>query len=269
MIFFIAALFLVIGCTEDSPLEPANNQIVVRGYIYAGEPVYDIQITTTLSLGSEDEQAPPVNDANVSLVKNGQRYILVPSAGDSGYYHYEGDDLLVESGDTFEIQVEYASQVVTGKTAVPAPPEGLISTSDVLIIPTSGFGMGYSGIDDSTRFIVIQWQEEVSSLFYVVVENIEENPIEITTMGGGGDFKRRFVFPPTNNNEFRIERFSVSYYGDHIAQVYKVNQEYADLYQSRNQDSRDLNEPLTNIKNGLGVFSAFSSQSIKYTVLSE
>jgi len=41
--------------------------------------------------------------------------------------------------------------------------------------------------------------------------------------------------------------------------VYKVNQEYADLFVFGTQDSRNLNEPLTNIKNGLGIFAGFSS----------
>jgi len=54
----------------------------------------------------------------------------------------------------------------------------------------------------------------------------------------------------------------MTHLGKHRVKVYRVNQEYADLYQSRNQDSRDLNEPLTNIVNGLGVFSAFNSDSV-------
>jgi hypothetical protein len=43
--------------------------------------------------------------------------------------------------------------------------------------------------------------------------------------------------------------------------VYRINQEYADLYRTRQQDSRDLNEPLSNVVNGLGVFSAFNGVS--------
>ena len=39
----------------------------------------------------------------------------------------------------------------------------------------------------------------------------------------------------------------MTHLGKHRVKVCRVNQEYADLYQSRNQDSRDLNEPLTNI----------------------
>ena len=41
--------------------------------------------------------------------------------------------------------------------------------------------------------------------------------------------------------------------------MYRVNREYADLYNNRVQDSRDLNEPPSNISGGLGIFSAFNS----------
>ena len=51
--------------------------------------------------------------------------------------------------------------------------------------------------------------------------------------------------------------------------VYRINQEYADLYGSRQQDSRDLNEPLTNNRNGLGVFSAFNSQAVYFYARAE
>jgi hypothetical protein len=56
-------------------------------------------------------------------------------------------------------------------------------------------------------------------------------------------------------------------YGRHRAKIYRVNQEYADLYESREQDSRNLNEPLTNVKNGLGVFTAVTCDSIFFKVL--
>ena len=47
--------------------------------------------------------------------------------------------------------------------------------------------------------------------------------------------------------------------------LYRVNQEYADLYEGRVQDSRDLNEPPSNIVGGLGVFSAFASSEEIFT----
>ena len=106
---FLTIFLIITGCTEDTPLEPANDSLVVRGYIYAGEPVNDIQITSTLPLGSEETSAPPVNDAKVSLVRDGMVYDLVASAGDSGYYHYPAEDLTINTDDVFTIQVARGS----------------------------------------------------------------------------------------------------------------------------------------------------------------
>ncbi|MFC1529786.1 hypothetical protein ACFL6R_03610 [Gemmatimonadota bacterium] len=59
----------------------------------------------------------------------------------------------------------------------------------------------------------------------------------------------------------------LTHYGEHLVRIYRINQEYADLYGSRQQDTRDLNEPLTNIQNGLGVFSAFNSTEFTFSAI--
>ena len=58
--------------------------------------------------------------------------------------------------------------------------------------------------------------------------------------------------------------------GRHTVTVYRVNGEYAQLYENRTQDSRDLNEPPSNIVGGLGVFSAFNrGSSLTFEVVRE
>ena len=64
-----------------------------------------------------------------------------------------------------------------------------------------------------------------------------------------------------------VDALTLEFLGLHRVKVYRVNEEYTQLYQNRTQDSRDLNEPPSNIRNGLGVFSAFSSDSAFFTVL--
>ena len=85
----------------------------------------------------------------------------------------------------------------------------------------------------------------------------------LTTTVATKEGQRPFISSPTSNSEYRINFLNMTYYGEHRIRVIRVNQEYADLYTSRLQDSRDLNEPLTNIENGLGVFSAFNSGDYK------
>jgi|GEM_PF-6629024 len=110
------------------------------------------------------------------------RYPLASSAGDSGYDHYAGDDLTVSSGDVFEIRVFYQGEVATAKTIVREPPENLsASTGQIFISESMPFG---SSQDDSTNSINLTWKVDSTALFYVVVENLEESPVAISTLGG-------------------------------------------------------------------------------------
>lgn len=210
----------------------------------------------------------------MSLVKNSVRYDLVPSAGDSGFYHYPNNDLAVNAGDDFHLQILYKDQTIDAETTVPPAPDSVSISSDKLILSSdtsnSGPPWGFPGEGDSTQTLTVSWKSETGALYYVVVENMESNPDSIET-GGRYPFSgsRRLISSPTDQNRYRIQRFNLSYYGRHRVKVYRVNQEYADLYGSRQQDSRDLNEPLTNIQSGLGVFSAFNSNSVYFEVVKE
>ena len=58
----------------------------------------------------------------------------------------------------------------------------------------------------------------------------------------------------------------LTHFGNHRLKLYRINDEYTDLYEGFNQDSRDLNEPPSNIHGALGVFSAFSADSTFFEV---
>ena len=268
MLNILIVVLIFTGCTEDSPLTPEVDQIVIQGFLYADEPVTNIRLTKTLSLGSQDTIAPPINDADVYLIKNDQaQYKLQATVGDSGFYHYEGDELVVNEGDFFNIKVDYFGRTATGSTEVPSAPENVKLSNTTLYIPELGYGFQM----DSTRHeINVSWDKESSAMYYILMENVDTNPKAIETgarfKGGSG----RFISAPVNLNKFKIRFMNVTHYGKYCLKVYRVNQEYADLYISRQQDSRDLNEPLTNIENGLGVFSAFnSSKEIYFNVVEE
>ncbi len=268
--FLFLAFILTFGCHTDSPLAPSSSLVVVRGYLYAGEAVQDIRLTGTLPLGSDETVAPAINTAQVALFKAGKKYDLVASAGDSGYYHYPEADLSVEPDDEFQIQVQYQDQLITAATAVPPAPVDVSISRTTLQLPDfdTMFQMREQGISmDSLRALTslsVSWQQEANALYFVVVKNLEDNPVSSDMIFRGGP--RPFISRPMPVGSYNVNAQMVTHYGRHEVKVYRVNQEYADLYQSRNQDSRDLNEPLTNIENGLGVFSAFTSQSVYFTL---
>ncbi len=263
----ILGLSLFLGCTEESPLISNEDLIVVWAYLYVGEPVTSVKLTSTVPLDVDTTEAPPINDAVITLIKHGQRYECEPSPGDSGYYHYSDNDLTIETGDQFKIEIEYKDQFVTGTTVVPLKPVNVAISSLFMTIPDfSNMESLWEWRQSENREIEITWDNEDDSWYYVTLENIDENPVEISSLISGGPLFQsrpaRFIFPPINDNSYRIRLPLITHLGLHRVNLYRVNQEYVNLYESRQQDSRDLNEPLTNIENGLGVFSAFNSESV-------
>ncbi len=256
----LASCLALLACEAEAPLLPESEMLVVRGYLYSGEPVKDIQLTTTYAITTGDTIGEPINDATVRLEKAGKIYPLALTPGDSGYYHYAGNDLSVEAGDRFKISVTRNGQTALGETEIPAAPNNVqISATEFVVSSTP--------TPFDTSALTVSWDNPDESFYFVTVENIETTRTPINE--GGGPFPRGGIFSrsrPMRENRYRIRRIDLTYLGQHRVRVYKVNQEYANLYAFGQQDSRNLNEPLTNIKNGLGVFAGFSSVEVRFSV---
>jgi hypothetical protein len=249
------------GCTEN-PDGLATADIVVRGYLYAGKPVSDVQLTSSIAIGAADTVGPPITDAAVTLERNGVAYNLTSDPARSGYYIYSGSDLLVRAGDLFRLRVVRGDVQLSATTTVPSQPAGLSVSSDTLPVSVRTMFGNFKEVY-SADSLVVRWDGTENDLYYTVTRCIESDPQSIVT-----DTLRRFDFisQPTSQLQHRIQVQNIRYTGAYRVYVYRVNQEYADLYRSRAQDTRTLNEPLTNIQNGLGVFSAFASDSVGFYV---
>ena len=264
----LAVSVLLVTACDDNPTDVDDiDLVVVEAFLYSGEQVNDIRLTYTIPLGSTDTVGPPINDAEVVLRRDDTAYALVPS-GSAGFYHYPGDDLQVSVGDQFRIEVTHSEQTVSGETAVPSPPSGVQISDDVLSVPeigrrTGGGGLQGAGLD-------VSWDNPDDLLHFVAIESLDDTaePIlpEFARNRLGGF---RFVTLPTEDDIYTISFLTLEFLGPHRARVYRVNEEYADLYLGRIQDSRDLNEPSSNIVGGLGVFSAFSSDLVLFEVVRE
>lgn len=255
IIVWVVAGLAVTGCQAD-PFSPVpDGRFVIQAYLYAGEPVTDVRITAVLPLGATDSVAPPINDAQVTLAKEGIRYHLVPTPGDSGYYHYPGEDLTVAVGDTFDLEVTVGGVLATSRTSVPPPPESVRLSGTELRV--DGFFAAES--------VVVRWENPDRAWYFITHRNVEDSPEPIFD----GTIVIRpglIVSEPTAADSAVISRLSLRHLGRYEVRVHRVSAEYERLYMSRRQDTRDLNEPATNITNGLGIFTAFSSRNAFFRV---
>ena len=264
----IAGMWATQACADSDPVGPDGDILVVRAFLFAGEPVADIRITTTVPLVSEDTVGIPVSDATVWLERDNVRFNLIATTGVAGAYHYPGSDLVVGVGEIFELGISRGSESISATTMVPPPPEGFAVSSDVMEVVdiTAGFWGRGGGGGLAFGGLIVRWINPERDLFFVVVDNLETDPEQIPAP----EFirqARRFTSAPTPADSTQISQLSLTHLGDHRIRLYRVNQEYADLYEGRVQDSRDLNEPPSNILGGLGVFSAFSSSEGTFTAI--
>ena len=261
--FLLPALILLfVGCDSNS-VESSDDIAVVEAFLFVGEPVDDIRVTSTLPFSSTDTIPAPINDAEIRLIKEGTTYALV-SSGSDGTYHYPGDDLAVEPGDLFMFEMQYQGQLVTAETVVPPAPVGVVLDTTIFEVPSfdfSGGGPPRGGRGGFDSRLLVTWDNPSDQLHYVVINSVEENPESIFPdfIGQRIGQQFRFISEPSRDNFFEILLPLLEGIGQHQIQVYRVNQEYADLYDNRTQDSRDLNQPPDNISGAIGIFSAFNS----------
>lgn len=268
------ALSLLAACGDPTFVVPGSPDPVVRAFLYAGQPVNDVRLTWTVPINTSDttnvQVAPPINDATVVLVRSGVRYPLVKSAGDSGYYQYNGTGLIVREGDVFTLEGSVNGRALSARTVVPVRPTGARVVSSTLSIPTLTFGGGPGGPrpDFSAAQTLVRWTKSPGSLYFVTLDNVELSPVGVDiAFPGGIRGRRRVIFAPTAADSLPINALGLPYYGRYQVYVWRVNEEYAQLYATLQQDSRDLNEPFTNITGGLGVFTAFAADTTSVTVI--
>jgi len=272
LLFTVSLLIAVQGCTDSSLLISDEELAVVWGFVYAGEPITDIKITRTLALDADTSAIyQPINDADVAVILNNKRFECDLAPGDSGYYQYLGNDLSIQTGDKVSIDINWNDQYITAKSTVPSPPDAVSLNSTILEIPNFTDPDSFFNWQNANNIdIEVKWNKDSDNdWYYVTIDCVEENPKLINDADDYVNFSEygKFVFPPIKDTTYVIDFTFVKYVGAHEIKVYRVNQEYVDLFDSREQNSRDLNEPLTNVEGGLGVFSAFNSTKIKVTVV--
>ena len=263
LLYILPFLLLFLGC-EKEPINQAD-KVVVEAYLFRDEPIDDIRVTTLLAYGGTDTVPQPVNDLAIDIIWQNKAYRL-QSTNDSGYYHYPGNDLQVKAGEIYELRFEHKGAFVSALTVCPPEPQNISISKDTLDIVlfslVDSFLTGGSITPPEPDSVVVSWPNPNNEYFYVVAENIEsvKEPIFPDFIVGISSFF--FQSQPTTNSSYEFFDFDFRHFGRHEIKVYKVNQEYVDLYTSFNQDSRTQAEPITNVINGLGVFTAVNYKTV-------
>jgi len=252
--------------------EPEANNYVVEAYLFAGEQVREVTIKTLVPLSEPEGKSEIIEVANVVLKKEGATFTLSYNAGTKRYI-YTGSDLQITPEDVLDIEIDVNGRIATANTIVPTVPVGIQISKTEMVIPKINSGADFiTGNPLEDAELTVNWSNPSGELHYAVVEfrsfllkPILPGDVQKVVDGILEDFA--IITVPSTDTVLTVSGALLPSYGPYMVKIYKVNQEYADLYDSETQDSRDLNDPPSNIINARGIFSAFASDSISFEVI--
>ncbi|MEM9327224.1 MAG: DUF4249 family protein [Bacteroidota bacterium] len=271
---YILPVILVISAFSCEDLErPNTDQFVVEAFITAGLPIDDIKIKKTALLSVDSLPDVPITSAQVRVLST-ESDVLLSYDPDAGKYFADDFALSIESFEQYRIEIDVEGTSAFAMTTVPEPPTGLTLSDTELIVPqlrlTLALRDQIETLFEEER-ITLSWDPIPGRSFFVVIETQEEQldpilPQEIPEESLELLSSFRFISEPSEATSFEIIAIALETYGRHVAKVFTVNEEYVDLFNSATQDSRDLNEPPSNMSNALGIFTAFAVDSLEFEV---
>ena len=255
----MAATF-IIGCDPTPPPELEPDVVVINGFLYAGEPVQNIQLTTTSPVDGTNVFGQPITDVPVVLFQNADTnyFFLTPQPGRPGLYHYDGDDLRVEIDDVFFLGLEFEGRQTVAVTYIPEAPQDVVFSDTRVFVEEDS--------DEEDIVLRIEWDDPEEKLHWVSIRNVDPNPIPIRK-DGQADPAQPIQSEPLTEPFIEVAANHFTHYGTHEVRVYRISANYFALYQFTQRPVRRIYEPETGIENGVGIFAGLSDARYTITVL--
>ena len=256
--FLLINSFLIVSCNQENIEQTETKTTIVEGYLYAGNTIDSLKVTQSYSYGQVEEEVITIDDLNITITDDNSQFELT-SIG-NGFY--QNSNLVVEAGKTYELEFERDGETISAETYVPENNAISISTTEVELeqIQAGVFPIGGINIPDPVE---VSWNNDDGDYYYVLIKNIETNPeyVNENIAQFGGQFL--FITEPQISDFYAIRtRQELTQYGTYQIIVFRVNPEYAALYESSGNSTLSLEEPPSNIVNGLGIFTGVSSDTL-------
>lgn len=262
---------LLTGCFDSDMVFEDQYEPVVEAYLYVDKDVSNIHLSSMISFGSDSSGGEKITDALMVLEGETDSWVLSHDESTPGRYYME-EHLEMVPGDTFRLRIELDEESLSAITVIPGEPPAVSMSSRSISIPKVDNMMDFKNVVMPDP-VELSWNNPGAKYYFLNIQNIESYPIPImpdppeNSRFATGGFFFQMITQPTNDSYYSIDIRQLEYFGTHRIVFTSVNDEYVYLYNSLNQDTRELNEPYTNIENGLGIFTAFNSDTLYLEVL--
>jgi hypothetical protein len=253
---------MLASCGKElmTPITP-DNVAIVESYLYAGDSVITIKISKILPFSEDTLDAteyisglhPQINGIDLTETS-------------SGIYTLKLSDKQIQPGESYVLKFLYASDTVSSTTIIPDKPLNFsISSNSIYVdrVTSAGGGMPSGPPSD----LILSWDNPDESYYYVLIQYMETSRDYINYRSASLDLSDTTSISPLNTSETRLGTRDLSFFGTYRIILFKVNDDFADLYQQSEVNSNNIANPVSTIKNGFGVFTGMASDTTYLEVM--
>lgn len=227
---------------------------IVESYLLEGTNSMTVKLySMEVYLKEGYEFSKPVGGLNLNV--NGKE--LTETA--AGTYVLNLDEDTIRGMQRYDLSFEYLGKAISASTSIPQPVTNLRVEPEYIARSSSSW---YYFDTEDTVEIRLTWDDPDLDYYQIYIESPATS--DIPSMGGDMQFRRRMMQPfrggsyTASSREFRTA-------GLYSIYVYRVNQDYADLYERIS--STDLANPSSAIQNAFGIFTSTSVAGIGFQVI--
>ncbi len=250
---------LLISCDNNDEIL-YDDIPVVEAYLYTNQSLDSIKIVKVLPYSDADDTNIIINDLIVYITVNNQSYTYKQSIENPEYYIIDNNQLVIQENTEYSIHFDFDNIEVSSSTIGTVTPENFtisdtaIYIDDDLFDEENNIEFTWNNPDKEYFMLSIQLTDTTNLADRQIFDNAENPPYSI-------------LMPPMNSSSIEINGGRmIQYFGNYRAVIFKINDEYIEMYESLNQNSSSLIETPSNIENGKGIFTAMSSDTLYFNV---
>lgn len=222
---------------------------IVESYIQEGANSFTIKVFSMEEyLKDEIKLSKPISQLKVKV---NQTELTETS---SGVYKFDLGEDTIRGGQKYTMQFDYNGKKIEASTTVPSKINSLSVDPQYIEFESSAY---YYNFHDSTQ-VIVSWNDPDKSYYQVYIESPGSQSILVY-----GIFRRR-TMQPFQGNTYRASIREFRTEGLHTIYVYRVDKEYAELYERIS--ASDLANPVSFIQNAFGVFTSMSVAKVNVRV---
>jgi hypothetical protein len=265
--YFVGAiipLLLLAACKKElNDAALSGNVPVVKSYINCGDSTISVNLFKITLYDSE-----LTSDTVVLTGLNVYINDSLMSETTSGLYTYKPAQGVIKENGVYTLKFEYYNKSITTTTTIPAKPENFtISQTSVETarIDSGSMGQGPDAFDP----VELSWDNPDANYFFLAVTYMESTEDYIDANMKDMDLPKMRNSEPNKMSVFDLTGRDLQFFGTYRIVLYRVNKEYAELYENVSSNSNNLTNPVSNIENAWGIFTGINSDTVYLEVKEE